>query len=120
MTILKSVKWRKPAPKETPLVDLDKIEAALNDSSRHAAAQWLGYLSLLTYLFFTTVAVTDYDLLVETPIKLPLIGVELGLVPFFVWTPALFLVVHLYIVRKAWKAQACKVQTSAAQRPTRC
>jgi uncharacterized protein YjbI with pentapeptide repeats len=101
MTILKSVKWRKPAPKETPTVDLDKIEAALNESSRHAAAQWLGYLSLLTYLFFTTVAVTDYDLLVETPIKLPLIGVELGLFSFFVWTPALFLVVHLYIVRKA-------------------
>jgi uncharacterized protein YjbI with pentapeptide repeats len=101
MTILKSMKWRQPAPKETPTVDLDKVEAALNDSSRYAAAQWLGYLSLLTYLFFTTVAVTDYDLLVETPIKLPLIGVELGLFSFFVWTPALFLVVHLYIVRKA-------------------
>lgn len=103
MTALKSIRWRKPTPEkppEPPVVDLDKLETALNETSRRAAAQWLGFLSLWAYLFFTTVAVTDYDLLVETPVKLPLIGVELGLFSFFVWTPALFLVVHLYIARK--------------------
>lgn len=81
-------------------VDLDKLEVALNETSRRAAAQWLGFLSLWAYLFFTTVAVTHYDLLAETPVKLPLIGVELALSFFFVSTPALFLVVHLYIARK--------------------
>lgn len=103
MTALKSMRWRKTTPEkppEPPAVDLDKLEAALNETSRRVAAQWLGFLSLWAYLFFTTVAVTDYDLLVETPVKLPLIGVELGLFSFFVWTPALFLVVHLYIARK--------------------
>lgn len=70
-------------------VDLDKLEAALNETSRRAAAQWLGFLSFWAYLFFTTVAVTHYDLLAETPVKLLLIGVELGL-SFFSSRPRLY------------------------------
>lgn len=79
---------------------LEGLAKALNDMSARAAPQWLGYLSLWAYLFFTTVAVTDYDLIVLPDIKLPLIGTELGLFSFFVWAPALFLLVQLYVARK--------------------
>ncbi|AWK86662.1 pentapeptide repeat-containing protein [Azospirillum thermophilum] len=92
----------KPAPPH-PAADsagLDKLEAALNDLSKAAAAQSLTYLLLWIYLIFTVTAVTDYDLLVEKPIKLPVFDLEVGLVKFFIGAPALFWLVQLYMVRK--------------------
>lgn len=100
MTQLKSVRFEKKPPPPPQRPDIDKLEAALNETSRRAAAQWFGFLSLWAYLFFTTVSVTDYDLLVLPTIRIPLVGVDMGLFSFFVWAPALFFIVHLYIARK--------------------
>ncbi|WP_170296011.1 pentapeptide repeat-containing protein [Azospirillum brasilense] len=86
-----------------PVVDtpgLDKLEGSLNDLSKAAATQSLTYLLLWLYLIFTVTAVTDYDLLVEKPIKLPIFDLEVGLLKFFIGAPALFWLVQLYMVRK--------------------
>lgn len=80
--------------------DLAKLEASVNSTSQRAVTQWLAYLSLWAYLFFTTLSITDRALILLTPVKLPLIGVELGLQAFFWSAPPLFLVFHLYLVRK--------------------
>jgi uncharacterized protein YjbI with pentapeptide repeats len=80
--------------------DLAKLEASVNATSQRAVTQWLAYLSLWAYLFFTTLSITDRALILLTPVKLPLIGVELGLQAFFWSGPPLFLVFHLYLVRK--------------------
>jgi uncharacterized protein YjbI with pentapeptide repeats len=80
--------------------DLAKLEASVNATSQRAVTQWLAYLSLWAYLFFTTLSITDRALILLTPVKLPLIGVELGLQAFFWSAPPLFLVFHLYLVRK--------------------
>lgn len=85
---------------EAGVSDLGKLEASVNATSQRMVAQWIAYLSLWAYLFFATLSITDRDLLLLTPIKLPLIGVELGLRSFF-WTgPPLFWVFHLYLARK--------------------
>lgn len=103
-----------------PVVDsagLDKLEAALNDLSKAAAAQSLTYLLLWIYLIFTVTAVTDYDLLVEKPIKLPIFELEVGLLKFFIGAPALFWLVQLYMVRKvAVIADAIRHYLSVAER----
>lgn len=80
--------------------DLAKLEASVNSTSQRAVTQWLAYLSLWAYLFFTTLSITHRDLILLTPVKLPLIGVELGLQAFFWSGPPLFWVFHLYLVRK--------------------
>ncbi|WP_298376655.1 pentapeptide repeat-containing protein [Azospirillum sp.] len=80
--------------------DLAKLEASVNSTSQRAVTQWLAYLSLWAYLFFTTLSITDRALILLTPVKLPLIGVELGLQAFFWAGPPLFWVFHLYLVRK--------------------
>ncbi len=80
--------------------DLAKLEASVNSTSQRAVTQWLAYLSLWAYLFFTTLSITDRALILLTPVKLPLIGVELGLQAFFWSGPPLFWVFHLYLVRK--------------------
>lgn len=98
----------KPSPPELKTLkpalpdvwDLAKLEASVNATSQRAVTQWLAYLSLWGYLFFTTLSITDRALILLTPVKLPLIGVELGLQAFFWSAPPLFLVFHLYLVRK--------------------
>lgn len=80
--------------------DLAKLEASVNSTSQRAVTQWLAYLSLWAYLFFTTLSITHRDLILLTPVKLPLIGVELGLRGYFWSAPPLFWVFHLYLVRK--------------------
>ncbi len=92
------VKFLKSNPPD--VWDLAKLEASVNSTSQRAVAQWLAYLSLWGYLFFTTLSITHRDLILLTPVKLPLIGVELGVREYFWAGPPLFWVFHLYLVRK--------------------
>jgi uncharacterized protein YjbI with pentapeptide repeats len=95
---------RKDEPEKKPAAldaaGFDKLEASLNELSKAAATQSLTYLLLWLYLFFTVTAVTDYDLLIENPIKLPIFNLEIGLLAFFIAAPPLFWLVQLYMVRK--------------------
>lgn len=79
---------------------LEKLGAAINELSKAAATQALTYLLLWLYLLFTVTGVTDYDLLVQNPIKLPIFNLEIGLLKFFIGAPALFWLVQLYMSRK--------------------
>lgn len=90
------LRWRPRKALRIPeTYDLGKLEAAVNATSQQAALHWIAYLSLGAYLFFTAVSITDRDLILLPPVKLPLIGVELGLVAFFWSGPPLFWMFHL-------------------------
>ncbi|HEY0835455.1 MAG TPA: pentapeptide repeat-containing protein [Azospirillum sp.] len=80
--------------------DLGKLESSVNATSQRAVAQWVAFLSLWAYLFFTALSITHRDLFLLTPVRLPLIGVDVGLEAFFWAGPSLFWVFHLYMVRK--------------------
>jgi uncharacterized protein YjbI with pentapeptide repeats len=51
---------------------------------------------VLFYIGIAAGAVTHKDLLLENPVKLPFLGVELPLVAFFVLAPILFIISHAY------------------------
>ncbi|HET6468477.1 MAG TPA: hypothetical protein VFG43_08890, partial [Geminicoccaceae bacterium] len=83
------------------MADRDAIEKALatvNEASGQVAAIWVTLLSLATYLAIAVGATTHTDLLLESPIRLPLLNVELGLFTFYWAAPLLFLVFHLYFL----------------------
>ncbi len=79
-----------PDPAETfakEAYDLDAIRKSVEDAAAVSAGFWLSYLFVLFYIGIAAGAVTHKDLLLETPVKLPFLGVELPLVAFFVLAP---------------------------------
>jgi hypothetical protein len=59
---------------------------------------WLAFLSFGTFLVVTVGAVKHADLLRESPVKLPLLNVELPLYVFFWVAPLLVLIFHAYLL----------------------
>jgi uncharacterized protein YjbI with pentapeptide repeats len=78
--------------------DLVAIRDAVVDAAGISAGLWLSYLFVLFYLLVATGGVTHKDLLLENPVKLPFLSVDLPLKGFFVLGPALFLIVHAYVL----------------------
>jgi uncharacterized protein YjbI with pentapeptide repeats len=91
-----------PAPQRPALAakadDLEAIRTAAVDAAGISAGLWLSYLFVLFYLLVAAGGVTHRDLFLEYPIKLPFLNVELPLKGFFLLGPALFLVVHAYVL----------------------
>lgn len=94
-----------PATKPRPLPPLaDKANdlAALRDAvvefAGVGAGLWISYLGVLLYLLVAASGVSHKDLFFETPAKLPFLSVDLPLKGFFVLAPALFLIVHAYVL----------------------
>jgi hypothetical protein len=76
--------------------DLEAIKKAVEDAAGVGAGLWLSYLFVLFYIAVAAGAVTHVDLLLEKPVKLPFLGIELPLKAFFFLAPLLFLVTHAY------------------------
>ncbi len=76
--------------------DLGAIGKTVEDAAAVSAGFWLSYLFVLFYIGIAAGAVTHKDLLLENPVKLPFLNVELPLVAFFVLAPILFIVSHAY------------------------
>ena len=80
--------------------DLEAIKKALEDATSVGAGFWLSYLFLMFYLAIAAGAVTHVDLLLENPVRLPFLNVELPLKAFFFLAPILFLIVHMFTLSK--------------------
>ena len=76
--------------------DLDALRKAVEDAATVSTSLWISYLFLLFYIAIAVGAVTHLDLLLENPVKLPFLGIELPLVAFFFLVPLLFLIMHAY------------------------
>lgn len=75
--------------------DAEKLLAAANGASGPARTAWLAFLALIAYLLITLAGVTHVDLLLNSPVTLPIVSVEIPLFSFFLTAPFLFLLVHL-------------------------
>ena len=84
------------SPKLSPEVKefLDEANAA----SDPARAAWLGFLLLLTYVVVTLASVSHKDLLLNSPVRLPIINADIPLVGFFQYAPAMLLLVYLSLL----------------------
>jgi uncharacterized protein YjbI with pentapeptide repeats len=78
--------------------DLDALRTTVVDAAGVGYGLWFSYLFVLLYFAIATGAVAHRDLLLENPVKLPFLNVELPLKAFFVLGPLTFLVVHTYVL----------------------
>ena len=78
--------------------DLEALRNAVVDAANVGAGLWFSYLFVLLYLVIAVGSVTHRNLLLETPVRLPFLNVDLPLLGFFVLGPALFLIVHAYVL----------------------
>jgi Pentapeptide repeats (8 copies) len=88
----------KPAPFAARAKDLGALRDAVVDAAGVGAGFWISYLFALFYFAIAAGAVTPPDLLLESPVKLPFLNVELPLEAFFVLGPLVFLIVHAYVL----------------------
>ena len=88
-----------PAPSlVTKAGDFDAFRAAVVDAASVSGGLWFTYLSVMLYLLIAVGSVTNKDLFLESPIKLPFMNVDLPMKGFFWLGPAFFLVVHTYVL----------------------
>ncbi|MBM3522577.1 MAG: pentapeptide repeat-containing protein [Alphaproteobacteria bacterium] len=87
-----------PPPASAPPAADEKLIAAINEASKRELTNWFTFLTLGTYLAVAVGATTHRQLFLEQPVKLPLFNVDLPLVAFFIVAPALFVIMHFYVL----------------------
>ena len=78
--------------------DLDALLAALNRSAERLQTLWFTFLFITMYFAITALTTTHRMLLLNTPQKLPVIGMEVPLLPFYVIAPMFYVVIHFYVL----------------------
>jgi uncharacterized protein YjbI with pentapeptide repeats len=78
--------------------DLGALRDTVVDAASVGTGLWISYLFALFYFAIAAGAVTHRDLLLESPVKLPFLNVELPLKAFFILGPLVFLIVHAYVL----------------------
>jgi uncharacterized protein YjbI with pentapeptide repeats len=76
--------------------DLEAIRQTVEDAASVSAGLWISYLFVVFYLGIATGGVTHVDILLENPVKLPFLNIELPLLAFFVLGPIIFILCHAY------------------------
>jgi uncharacterized protein YjbI with pentapeptide repeats len=78
--------------------DLEALRTAVVDAANVGTGFWFSYLFVLLYFLIAVGGVTHKTLFFESPVRLPIVGVDLPLTGFFFLGPLLFLIVHAYIL----------------------
>jgi len=101
--------------------DVEALESAVNDSATRVSAIWISFLIFSLYLLVAATTVTQRQLLLADPIKLPVLNIELPLWGFFFLAPILFVILHIYVLLQvlllgrttaAYNAAVARVQLS--------
>lgn len=82
---------------ETPVNPYSLLEA-VNSSSDTAHTAWLIFLAIMAYFMIAVAGVTHKDLLLETPVSLPILQVNIQLAQFFQFAPIVLVLMHLGLV----------------------
>jgi uncharacterized protein YjbI with pentapeptide repeats len=78
--------------------DVEALQSAVNDSATRVSAIWISFLIFSLYLLIAATTVTQRQLLLADPIKLPVLDIELPLWGFFFLAPILFVILHSYVL----------------------
>jgi uncharacterized protein YjbI with pentapeptide repeats len=76
----------------------DSVRESIDEASGFVRGLWVTFVSLGAYLLIAAASVTHAQLFLETPIKLPLLDVNLPLVAFFWAAPFFFITFHFYLL----------------------
>jgi uncharacterized protein YjbI with pentapeptide repeats len=82
---------------ETPVNPYSLLDA-VNASSDTAHMGWLLFLGLMTYFTIAVAGVSHKDLLLQTPVALPILQVSIQQVQFFQFAPVLLVLLHMGVV----------------------
>jgi uncharacterized protein YjbI with pentapeptide repeats len=82
---------------ETPVNPYSLLEA-VNASSDEAHVSWFVFLAMMIYLMVAVAGVTHRDLLLETPVELPILQVHIQLTQFFRFAPVVLVLLHMGLV----------------------
>jgi uncharacterized protein YjbI with pentapeptide repeats len=82
---------------ETPVNPYSLLEA-VNNSSDTANTSWLIFLAIMAYLLIAVAGVTHKDLLLETPVSLPIMQVSIQQSQFFQFAPVILVLFHLGVI----------------------
>jgi hypothetical protein len=77
--------------------DIAATETAVNETAARVSGLWLTFITLAAYIMIATGSVTHRKLLLESPLNLPLMNIELPLVGFFVVAPFFLLLFHFFL-----------------------
>lgn len=83
-----------PQGDETLRATARSLLASVNEASIASRNGWLFFLALLAYFFIAAASVSHKDLLLNTPVVLPFLGIALRLDSFFLFAPLVLLFVH--------------------------
>jgi hypothetical protein len=87
-----------PTPADAPPQN-EALRDAINSSSENCRNTLLALLGVMMYLLVTVGSTTDKDLLMPAnQLELPIVGVDVGLIPFYILAPALLLLLHLNLL----------------------
>jgi uncharacterized protein YjbI with pentapeptide repeats len=78
--------------------DVAALEKSLNDSAVRVSTIWVSYLIFALYLVIAAGTVTQRQLFLEDPVKLPVLNIDLPLWGFFFLAPILFVTFHAYVL----------------------
>jgi len=78
--------------------DLESLRGAVVEAATVGTGLWVTYVLLLFYLLIATGGIRHSDLFLENPVKLPFLSVDLPIKAFFWVGPAIFLVMHAYVL----------------------
>lgn len=82
---------------DTPVNPYSLLEA-VNSSSDTANTGWLIFLGIMTYFMIAVAGVTHRDLLLETPVSLPILQVQIPITQFFQFAPPILVLFHIGVI----------------------
>jgi uncharacterized protein YjbI with pentapeptide repeats len=82
---------------DTPVNPYSLLEA-VNNSSDTANTGWLIFLGIMTYFMIAVAGVTHRDLLLETPVSLPILQVQIPITQFFQFAPPVLVLFHIGVI----------------------
>jgi len=80
------------------LAQAEELIQAINHGSSICRGLYLGFLALTAYFLVTISTTNDYNLLVLTPIKLPIFGAEVDLLGFYRYAPWVYFLAHVNLL----------------------
>src|SRR5262245_59161473 len=118
-TSRKFVKIGRPMATPPDPFDVQALEGSINDSATRVSTIWVGFLLFGLYITVAAGATTDRQLLLEEPIKLPILDVNLSVFSFYFLAPLMFVVYHVYLlVQVVLLARTADVYEEAIERTT--
>jgi hypothetical protein len=78
--------------------EAEALAAALNHSAERVQTLWFSFLTFMLYLAVATGTTTHRMLFLESPLKLPVLNIDLPLLGFYILTPIIFVVFHFYML----------------------